>query len=335
MNIINKTTEVFFAFLICCLLLCGCDSSDDESKNFINVNLLEVCTVLEEKGVEILKDGKTISMGGREFISGVLLGTSYGDNENSFVKFNLQSKGFKNISFYLGSIHSEKVYFQNSEKISIFVDESLAFEKTVYNHDLPEFYTLNVENAESVSFKTESASVILMVGEITAWMEEVIISDDNSLEEMNSVKLMQDIVPYYKSGEDSLFCAYSKNGETVELGGNEYTDALRVFFPKIEKWSNDVFACFNLNGKYETFYFKAGVSIIDESTLENGLEHSTFATICIYADERLVFEENITTKEAQNYRVSINKCSKLTIVCKSIPDVPDLKVTLVSMFAEK
>ncbi|MBE6649223.1 MAG: hypothetical protein E7614_06870 [Ruminococcaceae bacterium] len=334
MNIIKskkfRAVKVVSSFLIYCLLICGCGSSDDKNKSFSKTYLSELCQIIEEKGVEIMKDGNTVSMGGKEYCGGILLGTLYGDNENCFLKFDLSGKEIQNISFYLGSVHSENVYFKNSEQVSVFVGEDLVVQKTIYNHDLPTFYTLNVENADTISFATESESVIVALGELIAWKGDVSIPNETSFEELTTAKLMQDIRPYYKSGEASLFCAYSENGDTVELDGNEYTDALRVFFPKIEKWSNDVFACFNLSGEYETFSFKTGIYMEDVET-----EISAFATICIYADGELIFEENITSKDVKGYRVPINKCEKLTLVCKSIPDVPDLKLTFVSMFVEK
>jgi len=57
MNIIKskkfRAVKVVSSFLIYCLLICGCGSSDDKNKSFSKTYLSELCQIIEEKGVEI------------------------------------------------------------------------------------------------------------------------------------------------------------------------------------------------------------------------------------------------------------------------------------------
>lgn len=334
-------------FLIACILiflsLTSCENNrEDKNDRAEKAYLSEICKPTESFGVNVYSSENAVSMGGKDYFGGIVFGDLSAPNENCRITFPIE-KGIKNISFYLGSTHYSGAYVNGYETVSVYLGEEKVLERTVYNHDLPEFCVIPLWDSESISFETESENIITAVGELTAWEGDVKMTDlyDES-ENGNSDKLMYNIKPYFLSGGENIVCAYSEKGETVEMGGEEYTDAIAVYLPEIEKWSNEYFAYFNLEKKYSYLSFKAALSKTDEneenlSLAEENSEESemNLAKLSIYCDDKLVFSESFSDFSVHEFRLSVDDCGKLCFLWESIPSSPPLKMSVVSIYAEK
>ena len=261
-----------FLYLLCFIfsleLLSSCGDDEEKKKSWsVNAYLSDIQKETDCFGAKILSSDASVSMGGKEYFGSVILGDTEKVNENCRVTFPTDEK-IKNISFYLGSIHYQGAYKDGCERVFVYIDETLVLEKTIYNHDVPTYHTVCVSGAKSVSFKTESENIVLAVGELLAWDCDVKTSENDVSDEVLISKLVYDIKPYFSSNEDNLVFAYSEKGESVNAGGEEYTDAIDVYLPEIQKWSCEYFAYFNLDGKYSKISFKALLSKIGEGEKE-------------------------------------------------------------------
>lgn len=334
--------------LIFPLAFCGCKSDEVRKESSY---LVDICSPLESKSVKVLKSDEKVSMGGKEFCGSIILGDVSNSLEKCKIVFPV-NKGVKNISFYLGSTHYNKAYYDACEKVTVFVDGKITVESTIYNHDLPKYYVVHVENAETVTFETEGENIISAIGELKVWETDVPPAQNDEVidSEKNSLKLLYDIPPYYVWGEDNFKFAYSKDGQVVEFGGYEYTDALEVYLPSIEKWSNDYSVFFNLSGDYSALSFKAGMSLLDENNeepsvddfvaldvddKENLVNKNPLATLCVYADGKLLMREEFSDFELKSFMLSVKETEKLSFCWISYPESPPLKMTLVGAYAER
>jgi|GEM_PF-3861732 len=345
-----KKLFLFCVFAFALTSVFGCENEKivpNDSETYISLSW----EVAEQFCAEICDKDSTLYMGGKEYRGGIILEDISRKNENSYITYKVK-KETKYISFFLGSVHYSKAYFSNSEVVSVLVDGETFVQETVYNHSLPTFHTICVEGAETVTFKTKGERIISAVGELKAWTEEpkneLYIENENS-DFLNISKLIQQIKPYYLSNNGGLYCVYSENGDKTEINGNEYTDAFEVRFPKIEKWSNEVFAYFNLGGKYNYLSFNCEAQFLDyiletddKKSEENIIgderqisnSESPFAVLEIYIDDELVFEKDITSS-VEKIRIPIDGCKKLCFVWKSVPSVDDLKIVTSCIYAER
>ena len=352
-NIKDKIKKLFlfcvFAFALTSVFGCENEKSvSNDSEMYISLSW----EIMEQFCTEICDKDSPLCMGGKEYKGGIILEDISRKNENSYITYKVQ-KETKYISFFLGSVHYSKAYFSNSEVVSVLVDGETLIQETIYNHSLPTFHTVCVEGAETITFKTRGERIIAAVGELKAWTEEPkdeLYTENETSDFSNISKLIQNIKPYYLSNNGGLYCVCSENGDKTEINGNEYTDAFEVRFPKIEKWSNEVFAYFNLEGKYnylsfnceaqffdsilETDYKKSEENIVgDEGIISDSA--SPLAALEIYVDDELVFEKEITSFSMEKIRISINGCKKLCFVWKSVPNVDDLKFVTSCIYAER
>ncbi len=326
----NKNARHFVVAALCgvfaVLFFCSCGKNKNSKDNFSGMGayLSEICSPDNSYGVEILTSSKSVSMGGKDFYGSVVLGDDQKQNNYCEISFSLNDK-IKNVSFYLGSVHYSKAYVDSYETVYVYADDRLVIKKTIYNHDLPDYFVLPSGNVKRVTFKTKSENIITAIGELTAWYGDAVsnqsVGEDNLLS-----KLMYHIKPYYIWGTENVDCVYSQNGQTVKLNGKEYTDVLEVYFPEIEKWSNEYNAYFNIEGKYSFLYFKAGVDVSDRGA------DDVFATLCVYSDEKLLLNENFTTIATKSFCLPIKGGEKLTFVWKSVPSAPASKMVLTSMY---
>ncbi len=258
-------TKRILLFFLCFSFLFGCGKEDASSVNGRDgIYITDFYTPKEQLFANIAENESPLFMGGKEYFGGIILGDTENNNQNSHITYEID-KGIKYVSFFLGSVHYPKSYFSNNEVVSVLIDGELFLEEVIFNHSLPEYYEIFVDGAEEITFKTSGESILAAVGEFKAWNEKPYGENEPSILP-DTAMLMYDIKPYYVSEGNGLSCIYSKNGKKTDFLGNEYTNALEISFPRIEKWSNDAFAYFNLEGKYSFLSFNFGVEFLESAS---------------------------------------------------------------------
>ncbi len=323
----NKPKLLLPVLLLFCLFLYDCSGENESSAWSDKAFLTDVTVPLEIRNVRICGLDEAVIMGGKSFKGSFIFAEAGVDDPLPFVSFPLEET-IKNVSFYIGSTHSEKSYYQLYETVYFYIDDKIVLEEKIQNSDVPSYYSFSVENAKSISFKTSGADIVLAVGALTAWQGEVELEETQEWDQ-NAVKLVEKIKPYYVSPDGSVSCVYSDENEICNLGGEEYTDALIFSIPSLKEWSNEMYAFFYPDGKFSHLSFTAGV-IDNFENVEGGV-----ANLSIFADGDLVFCKDMYAGEIEKIRVDIKNCKKLEILWKNYPSMPIMQFAMVGMYAEK
>jgi hypothetical protein len=336
--------QIFIVFLVCAVLaIKGILSGEWKKSSY----LLELAEPVEAYGITFVGSEASVRMGGRDFFGGFWLGDIDDENENSKVTFPLDPST-KSVSFYLGSIHYSEAYVDGCTFVTVMVDGEPVVSKQIFNHDLPTYHVVSVEDAEYITFFSDSEDIITAVGELCVREENYNENNHaNSLDSRRS-KLIGEIKPYYSSSAESLFCAYAENGYNVTVNEKVYEDAMEVYFPYVGKWESEAFAFFDLAGEYSWVSFGGEIGILDDyvypfvndGTDEMPLERDSekteiLVTLLVYADDELVFREEITDFSSHNYRVLVLGCRKLCFRWEGSGENPPLKMVLSDIWAEK
>ena len=313
-----------------------------------NGYLLELTSPIEAHGITFPQEGASVRMGGCDYFGGFWLGDVDAENENSKITFPLDGSA-KSISFYLGSIHYSGAYVDGCTFVTVMIDGEPVVAKQIFNHDLPTYHVVSVTDAKNITFFADSEDIITAVGELRAWKDENIENkyknNDTSLNS-SSAKLMGDIKPYYLS--EGLFCSYAENGDNVTVNENVYDNAMEIYFPCVGKWGSEAFAFFDLMEKYSWVSFRGEIGILDDydypfvtdKTDETSLDGDfgktkSLATLFVYADDELVFCEEITDFSIHDYRVPVFGCRKLCFRWEGGADNTPLKMVVFNGRAEK
>lgn len=329
----NKTIRwvivaVVFAVVIvgvCAFCCCGDDKKQAESSGEVWRYLSDVAEASSSYGAVVEPSSNSFSMGGKDFYGCVILGDTEKNNDRCEITFPIDVK-IKNISFYLGSTHYSKSYFDSFETVYVYADDRLVFEKTIYNHDLPEYFILPTNNISSVTFKTDSENIITAIGELKAWYVDDVQKNEDT-EEKTTSKLMYHIKPYYLWGKENIDCIYSQNSQSGEVNGKTYTDAIEFYLPEIEKWSNENHAYFNIEGKYSRLSFDVDFDVA-------GAVNDAFAILYVYSDGKLLLREDFETAETKSFSLPIENCKKLCFKWESVPSAPSAKIIMSTIYVE-
>jgi len=312
--------------VVCAFRCCGDDKNHDDIAGEIWRYLSDVSKASDSYGAVVEPTTNGVSMGGKDFYGCVILGDTEKNNDRCGITFPIDVK-IKNISFYLGSTHYSKSYFDSFETVYVYADDRLVFKKAIYNHDLPEYFILPTNNASSVTFKTNGENIVAAIGELKAWYVDDVPKNDDT-EEKSTSKLMYHIKPYYLWGKDNIDCIYSQNAQSGEVNGKTYTDAIEFYLPEIEKWSNENHAYFNIEGKYSHLNFDVDFEVAD------GVVDDVFATLFVYSDGKLLLSEDFSNADTKSFSLSVENCKKLCFKWESIPSAPSIKIIMTNIYVE-
>lgn len=261
-------------------------------------------------------DKRSISINGQKYTSGLFLSAQMQliGNGSSWTYFNLGGK-YKTLSFTAGPIDSDSGTLGRGW-ISVVADGKTIKDIEIGEGDLAKEYTLDITGCSSLSFNSAQADGSLNLG-----LADIMVYPDKKPVENNPTansgklkglpdvcKLVSSIAPYAVGGgisRENMVYSGKSDYITFSMGGVKYNEGL-ILRSSTSFFNNNTrsHALFDVGGEFDYVSFTAGW-VGKSKYMKND-------TLCVYADDRLVFQEPIyATGMPQEYVVPINKCSRL------------------------
>ncbi len=274
------------------------------------------------------KNSSPIIMGGNKYHGGFTIDymntTAY---DGGYATFDVSHLEGKTLSFLLGCTEIQSNKYDNYSIIVIYLDDTQAVDTVVFTRKTPQRITLDLTGASTIKFEIYEGSSYCHIGvaELTAWDGDPVETGPAIADDVTSLQLVKDILPFayansvsFRSnreitgeqvtdsyGGDELSVLKDIDDEDVYVGGKPYNEAALSQMSASLIGDQKEFFCFNAEEQFQYLSFKVGCK--DEENMKTGS-----SWIAVYADDKLVCEEQVFSDRLPNsYTVRINGCNTI------------------------